>query len=64
MNVIVRQPRSLPSFAYQEMAVGARFENSEGLETINPYITSSVRSRSLTEESEAGEKPIKPDRTG
>jgi hypothetical protein len=55
MNVVVRQPRSLPSFAYQEMVVGARFENSEGLETIDPDLTSSVRSQSLTEESEVRE---------
>ena len=33
MNVIVRQPGSLPSFAIQEMAEGARFENHEVLET-------------------------------
>jgi len=36
MNVIVQQPGSLPSFAYQEMAEGARFENPEALETIGP----------------------------
>ena len=66
MNVIVRQPRSLPSFAYQKMAEGARFEASDAPETIGPDIRSSLRSQSLTEEleaSEADEKPIKYDRT-
>ena len=38
MNVIVRQPGSLPSFAYQEMAEGARFENPEAIETIGPVL--------------------------
>lgn len=64
MNVIVRlQSGSLPSFAYQEMAEEARFENPEAIETIGPDLTSSVRSQSLTEESEVGEEPIKHYRT-
>ena len=66
MNVIVRQPRSLPSFGYQEMAEGARFEASDAPETIGHDIRSSLRSQSLTEEleaSEADEKSIKYDRT-
>jgi hypothetical protein len=63
MNVIVRQPRNLPRFAYQKMAEGARFENPEASETIGPNLTSSLQSQSLKEESEAGEKPIKPNRT-
>ena len=62
MTVIGRQPRSLPRFAYQKMAEGARFENPEALETIGPDLTVSFRSQSLTEESEVGEEPIKPDR--
>ncbi len=65
MTVIVRQPRSLPSFAYQKMAEGARFENPEVLETIGHDFTSSFHSQSLAEEleaSEADEKPIKYDR--
>jgi hypothetical protein len=62
MNVIVRQPRSLPSFAYQEMAEGARFENSTAPETIGRDSISSFHSQSVTEESEVGEEPIKPDR--
>ena len=40
MTVIVRQPRSLPIFAYQKMAEGARFETTEVPETIgliSPY---------------------------
>lgn len=56
MTVIVRQP----SFAYQEMAEGARFENPEASETIGPDLTSSFCSQSLTEESEVREGPIKP----
>ena len=63
MNVIVRQPGSLPSFAYQEMAEGARFENPEAPETIAPDLVSSFPSQSLTEESEVGEESIKDDRT-
>jgi len=61
MRVIVR-PRNSPRFTYQEMAGGARFENPEALETIGPDLASSFRSQSLTDESEAGEGPIKPDR--
>jgi hypothetical protein len=63
MNVIVRQPRNLPRFAYQKMAEGARFENPEASETIGPGLTSSFRFQSLTEESEADETPIKTDGT-
>ena len=63
MNVIVRQPRSLPSFAYQKMAEGARFENPEALETIDLNLVLSFQSQSLPEESEVGEEPVKPDRT-
>jgi hypothetical protein len=40
-----------------------RFENPDAIETIGPHLTSSVRSQSLTEESEVGEEPIKPDWT-
>jgi hypothetical protein len=36
MTVIVRQPRSLPSFAYQKMAEGARFENPDALDVSFP----------------------------
>ncbi len=43
------------------MAEGARFENADVIETIEPDLTSSVRSQSLTRESEAGEEPVKPD---
>ena len=63
MTVIVRQSRSLPRFAYQIMAEGARFEFPEALETIGLNSTLSFQSQSLTEESEVGEKPMKPDRT-
>jgi hypothetical protein len=45
------------------MAEGARFENPEALETIDPDLTVSFQSQSLTEDSEAEEEPIKPDRT-
>ena len=62
MSVIVRQPRSLPRFAYQEMAEGARFENPDASETIGPDLVPSVRSQSLTEEPEVGEESVKPDR--
>ena len=41
----------------------ARFENPTAPETIGPDLISSFRSQSLAEESEAGEEPIKPDRT-
>lgn len=40
---------------------GARFEASTDLETIDIDLVLSVRSQSLTEESEAGEEPIKTD---
>jgi hypothetical protein len=45
------------------VAEGARFENSDAPETIGSNSISSVRSQSLTDEPEAGEEPIKPDRT-
>jgi hypothetical protein len=63
MSVIVRQPRSLPRFACQEMAEGARFENPTDPETIDPDLPLSFCSQSLTEELEVGEEPIKHDRT-
>ena len=44
------------------LAEGARFENALAPETIGPDRTLSVRFQSFTEESEAGEEPIKPDR--
>ena len=65
MNVIVRQPRSLPSFGYQEMAERARFETPEASETIGPDLTSSLQSQSLTvklEAVEVDEKSFKDDR--
>ena len=62
MNVILRQPRILPRFAYQKMAEGARFENPDAIETIGRDPLSSVRIQLLTGESEADETPIKPDR--
>jgi hypothetical protein len=43
------------------MTEGARFENPDAIETIGLDLVLSDRSQSLTEESEAGEKPIKPD---
>jgi hypothetical protein len=61
MNVIVRQPRSLPSFAYQEMAEGARFENPTGSETIGFDLVSLFQSHSLTEGSEEGDASVKTD---
>ena len=60
MTVIVRQPTSLPSFAYQKMAEGARFENPTAPETIDLDLVLSSRSQSLTEESEGGMNPSKP----
>ena len=48
MSVIVRQPRSLPRFAYQKMAEGARFETPDAPETIGPDLTVSVLSQSFT----------------
>ena len=63
MTVIVLQPRSLPSFAYQKMAERARFENPEASETIGPDRVSSFRSQSLNVEYAPGEEPIKPDQT-
>jgi len=45
------------------VAEGARFENPDAIETIGPDLISSVRSQSLTEESEVGEGPVKHDRT-
>ena len=45
------------------VAEGARFENPDAIETIGPDLTSSVRSQSLTEASQADETPIKPDPT-
>lgn len=45
------------------MAEGARFEAPTVPETIDLDLLLSFRSQSLTEESEAGEKPIKTDRT-
>lgn len=47
-----------------DLAEGARFEASTVSETIGSDSTSSVQSQSLTEESEAGEEPVKSDRTG
>jgi hypothetical protein len=41
----------------------ARFENAAAPETIGPDLVSLVPSQSLTEESEVGEEPVKPDRT-
>ena len=49
--------------AGENMAEGARFENLTAPETIGSNLVSSVRSQSLTDESEAGEEPIEPDRT-
>ena len=45
------------------VAEGARFEAPTGAETIGLDRISLVRSQSLTEDSEAAEEPIKPDRT-
>ena len=46
------------------MTEGVRFENPTDPQTIGPDLISSFRSQSLTEESEAGEEPVKPDGTG
>ena len=61
-GIIVRSPETHPRFTYREMAEGARFETSDAIETIVPDLVLSIQSQSLTEESEAGEEPIKPDR--
>ena len=45
------------------MAEGARFGNPISSETIGADLTSSFRSQSLTEESEAGEETVEHDRT-
>ncbi len=45
------------------LAEGARFEASTVSETIELDRISLVRSQSLTEESEADQEPVKPDRT-
>jgi hypothetical protein len=42
---------------------GARFESSEEAATIVPDSASSFQSQSLTEDQEAGEEPMKTDRT-
>jgi len=55
--------QKLPLFIYLEMAEGTRFENPEGCETTGPHLVSSYQSQSLTEESEVGEEPVKPDQT-
>jgi hypothetical protein len=41
---------------------GARFENTPAIETLDPDITSSLQSESVTDGSVAGDKPIKTDR--
>ena len=63
MNVIVRQPGSLPHFAYQEMPEGARFETPTAPETIGLDLLLSFRSQSLTDELEADQEPIRTDGT-
>lgn len=45
------------------VAEGARVENPDAPETIGPDLVSSVRIQSLTEVSEVGVDPVKPDRT-
>lgn len=45
------------------IAEGVRFETLTAPETLNLDLVLSFRSQSLTEESEAGEEPIKPDGT-
>ena len=47
----------------RSLAEGARFENLDAPETIGLDLVLSDRSQSLTEELEAAEDPIKPDRT-
>lgn len=46
------------------MAEGARFEAPTAPETLGSDSTASFQSQLLTEESEAGEEPVKFDRTG
>jgi hypothetical protein len=43
---------------------GARFENTDALETIGSDLTSSFRIQLVTEESEEGREPIETDREG
>jgi hypothetical protein len=45
------------------VAEGARFETPTAAETIGSNLVSSFGSQLLTAESEAGDEPIKPDRT-
>lgn len=56
------QPQNV-KFAGNNMAEGARFEAATVSETIELDRISLVRSQSLTEESEADQEPVKPDRT-
>ena len=58
-TVPARRKRITP----KNVAEGARFQNSEAVETIDLDLLLSFRSQSLTEESEAGEDPLKPDGT-
>ena len=48
MSVIVRQPKSLPRFAYQKMAEGARFETPTSPETIDLDLLLSFHSQSFS----------------
>ena len=45
------------------MAEGARFENPEASEAMEPNLFSSAQSQSLTEELEVGKEPDKPYQT-
>jgi hypothetical protein len=54
---------SLACSGSRVVAEGARLENPTAPETIDLNRLLSFRSQSLTEESEAGEEPVKPDGT-
>ena len=62
MKIIVRGPKLIP-FSYLEIAEGARFENPEASEAIEPSLFSSSQSQSLTEELEVRKEPDKPYQT-
>jgi hypothetical protein len=52
-----------PQIAAENMAEGARFENTPGPETIARDMFSSVELQAIADELEGGETPIKHDKT-
>jgi hypothetical protein len=62
MLVLSRRITSKHQITRDNMAEGVRFENPDAPETISLDLILSDRSQSLTDETEAGEDPIKTDR--